>query len=76
LEIGALGLDLFDGAGGEFVDEVAENNAILQDVLILSRGQRLTQDVENPFQHLGFLFFVANLSADHIKNMRYKLHLI
>jgi len=61
LEIGALALDLLDRAGREFVDQIAKNNAILQDILVITARQFLAQHCLDPAKNFRFLFLVASL---------------
>lgn len=61
LEVGSPLLDLLDWSRGQFVDELAENNAILQVVFIGGVGERLSKDGADPVQHLLFLFLVPRL---------------
>jgi hypothetical protein len=61
LEIGALTLDLLNRAGREFVDQIAKNNAILQDILVITAWQFLAQHCLDPAKNFRFLFLVASL---------------
>lgn len=66
LEVGAFGLDLLDGTRGEFVHEVAEDDAISENVVEVARGYRLSQTGEDPVQDFGFEFLVAFLGKNRL----------
>jgi hypothetical protein len=61
LEICATFLDLLDRSRGHFVGEFAENDAILQNILIITFGNCLTQNGENPLENFLLLFLIAAL---------------
>ena len=61
LEVGSLGLDLVHGSGCDLVDEVAEDDAVAEDVLVGGVGQLLAGDGLDPLQHLLLLVLVAGL---------------
>lgn len=61
LEIGAFALDLFNRSGREFVDQIAKDHAIPQDVLEITRRQFLPDYRLDPGKDLSLLFLVATL---------------
>lgn len=68
LEIGAALLDLLDRAGRQFVCQLAQPNAVLEDVLVLALRHRLADDGKHPGQHLQFLVLVARLFRFSMRN--------
>lgn len=61
LEVGSSFLNLLNGARGEFVGKFAQHNTILEDVLVSSIGEGLTDNVLDPGQDLLFLLLVSGL---------------
>lgn len=59
LEVGAALLNLLHGARGQLIDQLAQPDAVLEDVLILAAGHLLAEHGEDPVEHLLFLFLVA-----------------
>lgn len=49
LELSSRGVDLVDGAGLDLVDELAENGAVLEDILEdLTGGELSSEDLLDP----------------------------
>lgn len=59
LEVGAAFLDLLNRARGQLVGQFAQDDAILEDVLVGTRGEFLPEDTRDPFENLLLLFLVA-----------------
>jgi hypothetical protein len=60
-ETPAARLNLVDRARRDFVDQLAQNDAVAQDVLVRLAGQFLAQNGLDPFDDFLFLFFAAAL---------------
>lgn len=71
LEVGALGLDFLHGSRGDFVDQVAENDAVPEDIFVGLRWQFLSYDLRDPGENLRFLFLVPRLSRIKIREYRH-----
>lgn len=63
LEVGSSLLDLLDGARGQLVDELAQDDAIFQDVLVRAVGEGLAGHLGDPLQHFLLLFLVSGLKC-------------
>lgn len=59
LEVGAALLDLLHRSGGQFVGQLAQPDAVLENVLVLPAGDLLANHGEHPVEHFLFLFLVA-----------------
>lgn len=70
LEVGALRLDLLDRTGLELVHQVAEDDAVLEDVLEFAARNRFAQDGEDPVEDLLFHFLVAGLGRKKTRSGR------
>lgn len=64
LEISALLLDLLDRARREFVDQLAQDHAILEDVLIVATREGFPGHSSNPVQDFLLLFLVPGLQFE------------
>lgn len=63
LEVCATLLDLLDASWSQLVGKLAENDAILQDVFVLSSWNFLTQNSVDPFENFLLLLLVALLET-------------
>lgn len=60
LELSSRGVDLVDGAGLDLVDELAENGAVLEDILEdLTGGELSSEDLLDPWLSFLLLFRAA-----------------
>lgn len=60
LEVGSLLLDLLDGSGSNGVDQLAQDNAVLQHILVIA-DQLLAGHLADPVQDLLLLILVTGL---------------
>lgn len=60
LEVGSLLLDLLHGSGGNSVDQLAQDNAVLQHILVIA-DQLLAGHLADPVQDLLLLILVTGL---------------
>lgn len=70
LEVGSLRLDLLDGSRSQFVDQVAEDNAVSEDVLEVPGGDWFANAGENPVKDFRFEILVAFLQIVHVLVIR------
>lgn len=61
LETAAARLDLVDRAGRDLVDQLAQDDAVAQQVLVRLAGQLLAQHGSDPVDNLLLLFLAASL---------------
>lgn len=67
LEVGSLLLDLLNRSGLQFVDQVAEDDAVLQDVVEFAVRDGLAEAAEDPFEDFLFQILVAGLCIGNIR---------
>lgn len=60
LEVGSLLLDLLHGAGGDRIDQLAEDDAVLQHLIVVA-DQLLSGHRADPIQHLLLGILVTGL---------------
>jgi hypothetical protein len=56
-------LDLLDASGRKLVGELAQNDSVLQDILIVSSRDGLTEHCVDPFENFLLLFLIALLRS-------------
>lgn len=61
LEVCSALLDLLDASRCQFVGELAQNDSVAQDVLVVTRRNGLAQHGVDPFENLLLLFLVTLL---------------
>lgn len=60
-ETAATRLNLVDRARRDFIDQLAQDDAVAEQVLVRLIGQFLADDSFNPFDNLLLLFFASTL---------------